>query len=471
MRVLVVCYDNPFAGRSGVSTYCRDLLPALAARGLEAGVVCVQRRDWRVRPYLHVSDAGGVTLFTVVNSPLDPEKSLYRPAQDCAHPAVERVIRSCLQRYRPDVLHVQTFQGYPCSIVSIARALGVPTLMTLHDFWALCPRLGLMRLDGAACDGPDGGRNCLRYCARPRPWPQRLYQFGNRLPEGRLLGAFQSVRALHLRSAGGRGSLWTPPRRAPAALNPHLLSEHAQRSTCLLQALQEADGLLAVSEFVKAVFARHGIPSERIRTLPVALALERITWTPRTVHGTPLRIGFLGRAVPMKGAHVFAQAAREIPVDCARFLMYGGASPETRRFLQQLSGDGRLEVRGSYTRDDLPRILGELDVVVVPSLVQETVGLVVLEAQAAGVPVIASRIGAIPEHVCDGENGLLCAPGDPADLAAKIRQVIETPSLVAAMSARTRPSARLETHVDALLDVYAAIREKGREATWTPSLG
>jgi glycosyltransferase involved in cell wall biosynthesis len=470
MKVLIVCYDNPFTGRTGVSTYCRDLLPALVGRGIETGVVCVERRDWRLRPYLHVSDAGGVTLFTLVNSPLDPENSLYRPAQDCVHAAVERVIRSCLQRYEPGVLHVQTLQGYPGSIVSIARALGIPTLMTLHDFWALCPRLGLMRLDGAVCDGPEEGRNCLQHCVRPRPWPQRLYRFGNRLPDGHLHEAFQSVRALHLRSAGRRGSLWTPARHVPAVANPHLLSGHAQRSTCLLQALRQTDGLLAVSEFVKAAFVRHGLPSARIRTLPPALALEHITWIPRTAPETPLRIGFLGRAVPMKGAHIFAEAVREVPAERARFLMYGGASPETRRYLQQLSGQARLEIRGSYTRDDLPRILDGLDVVVVPSLVQETVGLVVLEAQAAGVPVIASRIGAIPEHVRDGENGLLCAPGDPADLAAKIRHVVETPSLVAAMSARTRPSTPLKTHVDMLLDIYTAMREKGGKATWTPSL-
>jgi glycosyltransferase involved in cell wall biosynthesis len=237
-----------------------------------------------------------------------------------------------------------------------------------------------------------------------------------------------------------------------------------------LRALRQADGLLAVSEFVKAMFVRHGLPPERILTLPPALALDHITWTPRPVPKPPLRIGFLGRAVPMKGPHIFAEAIRDMPPERARFLMYGGASPETRLYLRRLSGLAALEIRGSYTRDNLPRILDGLDVVVVPSLLPETVGLVVLEAQAAGVPVIASRVGAIPEFVRDGDNGLLCAPGDPVDLAAKIRQVIETPSLVAAMSARTRPSTPLQTHVDTLLGIYTDMRERDGMATWIPSL-
>lgn len=171
----------------------------------------------------------------------------------------------------------------------------------------------------------------------------------------------------------------------------------------------------------------------------------------------------------MKGPQVFAEAARGIPRDQAQFRIAGPASLGTQHHLQQLSGDGRLEFLGPYTRRDLPAILDGLDVVVVPSVVQETVGLVALEAQAAGAPVIAARIGALPEYVEDEQNGLLFTPGDAADLRAKMMRLIDNPSLVAEMSARTRPPATLNAHVEALLDTYTQVKSKGGSALWTHS--
>jgi glycosyltransferase involved in cell wall biosynthesis len=238
--------------------------------------------------------------------------------------------------------------------------------------------------------------------------------------------------------------------------------------TSLLQALAGADAILAVSEFVRAVFVRHGMPETALRVVPPTLALDGVTWRLRRVHDRPVRFGFLGRAVPMKGAHVLARAVRDVPPQGARFLFFGAASPESQRHLHALAGAGRLEFRGAYARRDLPQVLDGLDVAVVPSVVQETVGLTSIEAQAAGIPVLGAHIGAIPEHVTDNENGLLFAPGDHRDLHHKIMQVIGAPSMVEAMSARTRRPVPITDHLDALLDIYAAVA-RGRRAVWTAS--
>lgn len=469
MRVLFVTYDHPFTGQSGVSMYCRDLFPALVDRGLEVGAICVQHRDWRFRPYLRLCREHDITLFKLVNSPLYPEESLYRPDHDSHQPAIEALVRSGLQQFRPDILHIQTFHGYPGSILAVAKEVGIATVVTLHDFWVICPQVLLVRPNDEACDGPDEGRNCMQFCVRPRPLRQRVYQWGMRLPEGICRDAFLLARAIYRRYSPTRTSMWTliPHRRGRS--DPRLLSQHAFRASFTLQALSNADQLLAVSDFVKSVFVRHGIAAVRISTLPPTLGLNGITWKPRSARSPQIRFGFLGRAVPLKGAHIFAEAVRGIPRDRARFLVFGPASFESEHYLQALTGDGRLEFQGPYARSELPKVLDDVDVAVVPSVAQETVGLVTLEAHAAGVPVIGSRIGAIPEYVRDGETGFLFTPGDSRDLRDKMLRIVENPTLVATMSARTRPPAPMSAHVDALLHVYTTLIQRVGSAAWKRS--
>lgn len=457
MRILFTSYDHPFAGRSGVSMYCRDVLPALAGRGIEVGSAFIGRRDWGLRPRVRVGQEKGVVLFELCNSPLHPEDSILNPEQDSRQPALEALVRECLERYQPDILHVQSMHGYPASILPMAKTLGPRVIATLHDYWAICSRVFLVRANSEVCDGPDGGRNCLEFCVRRLTLRRKLYRYGSRLPEGRARDAFFFGRNLVRRHAGSSTTLWSEESQPTPAVDSSLAAQHAERPILLTEALNGVDQVLAVSDFVKAVHVRHGVAPSRIRTVHLALAIcDSLTWRPRQSPDGEIRFAFLGRAVPLKGAHVYAAAAAGIPEGRARFLLFGPATSDTQRFLQGLAGETPIEFHGPYRRDDLPRILDEVDVVVVPSVAQETVGLVTLEAQAAGVPVIASRVGAIPEFVRDGENGLLFTPGDPSDLREKMLRIIETPSLVAELSRRTHPPMSLAEHVDALVDIYAS---------------
>jgi len=254
-------------------------------------------------------------------------------------------------------------------------------------------------------------------------------------------------------------TMWTEPLMSSSIDDEGLLQKHAHRSQAALVALNRAQEILAVSDFVKSVFVRHGIAAHRIRTLPPALSLTGITWRHRHVAGEQVRFGFLGRLTPLKGAHVFAEASRDLPRERARFLMFGPGDTSTRSYLQQQAGDDRIEFRGEYTRAALASVLDELDVVVVPSIAQETVGLVSLEAQAAGIPVIVSDAGALPEFVRDG-GGTTFRSGDANDLRQKMMSIILDPASIARMSVHTRPALSLQTHLANLIEIYANVQKK-----------
>ena len=152
-------------------------------------------------------------------------------------------------------------------------------------------------------------------------------------------------------------------------------------------------------------------------------------------------VGVVGRIAPEKGQLEFLQAARLLPPNC-RFVICGSplfANPTANAYFDHLreSANG-LPVEFLGWRDDVGAVLSHLHLLVVPSTPGEGTTRVILEAYAAGVPVVAMNSGGIPEIVSDGETGLLAPAGDPAKLAAKIREGLERPASLARMAQNAR---------------------------------
>jgi|GEM_PF-207911 glycosyltransferase involved in cell wall biosynthesis/O-antigen/teichoic acid export membrane protein len=152
----------------------------------------------------------------------------------------------------------------------------------------------------------------------------------------------------------------------------------------------------------------------------------------------PLRIGLIGRINRMKGQRVLVEAAEHLAGDPAlpafEIVFAGDApagQPQWQRWLQDRVAlsvlADRIRLLGFV--HDVPALLQTLDVVCVPSIQAESFGLVALEAMAAGVPVVASRVGGLPEVLGQGECGLLVPPGDARALAQALRRLLSDAGL------------------------------------------
>jgi glycosyltransferase involved in cell wall biosynthesis len=155
----------------------------------------------------------------------------------------------------------------------------------------------------------------------------------------------------------------------------------------------------------------YGIDLERFRSAQPALPREGRV------------VGTVGRLVPQKGHRDLIAAA---PIAAARhrdvrFVVVGDGP--LRAELEAAAGD---RFRFTGARDDVPELLASFDVFALPSLF-EGLCYAVIEAQAAGVPVVATPVGGVRENVVDGETGVLCDPGDPASLAAGINRLLDDP--------------------------------------------
>ena len=155
-------------------------------------------------------------------------------------------------------------------------------------------------------------------------------------------------------------------------------------------------------------------------------------------------ISFLGQVLENKGVADFIEMARRIESENARFLIAGECRSQerfpgsyTESDLDELAqGDGRIQYIG-YIKA-VEDVYHTSDVIVVPSRCQEALGLINLEAGACRKPVVAARIGGIPEVVKHGVNGFLVDPGDVEGLTARVSELIESPDLRSAMGLAAR---------------------------------
>jgi hypothetical protein len=148
-----------------------------------------------------------------------------------------------------------------------------------------------------------------------------------------------------------------------------------------------------------------------------------------------LRLGFLGSLIPSKAPHVLLEALATLPpgsasVDVIGELAAYHGDDSYRKLLSRYLGLAGVRWHGHVPQPEVPRLLANLDVLVVPSIWPENSPCVIREAFLAGTPVVASRVGGIPEMVRDGVDGLLVPPGDAGALGAALHRLIEEPALL-----------------------------------------
>lgn len=275
------------------------------------------------------------------------------------------VDRLC-REFRPDVIHVHnTFPLISPSLYWAAARRNIPVVQTLHNFRLLCPQAIFMR-DGKICEdciGKVPWRSVTRKCYR-----------GSTMQSAVLTGMLVTHRAL---------------------------GTYRDR----------VSRYIALNSFAREKYVAGGLPAERIRIkpnfVPSALPPDWSAWGAR-------RGGlYVGRLSSEKGLDILADAARKTGVPQVQVV---GSGP-----LEALARDafGR-QYLGYQPLNEIMARMRTAGFLVLPSTCYENSPRTIVEAFSCGLPVIASRLGALVDIVQDGVTGLLFNPGDASDLAAKM---------------------------------------------------
>jgi glycosyltransferase involved in cell wall biosynthesis len=318
-------------------------------------------------------------------------------------------ILELLQRERPDVVHVHnTLPLISPSVFEACKDAGVPVVQTLHNYRLLCPQANLYR-DGAACE------ECVT------------------------------------------GSLWSAVHhgcyrqsRIGTAAVAAMLAYNRRRGTWT----ESVDRHIALTEFARTRLIQAGLPDDKVKVKP-----NFVDPDPGVRKGIGDYALFVGRLAKEKGFGTLLEAWQSLRCDLPLWVV--GDGPERRQF-EQRARDNSLRVRflGQLDRREVLRITKASRFLVFPSLCYETFGMAIIEAYACGVPVIASRHGAMREIVEDGVTGLLFHPGNGEDLTEKLGFALRHPEQMAWLGDNGRGEYKrkytAEINYAQLMEIYAA---------------
>ena len=320
-------------------------------------------------------------------------------------------LRRIIRDFRPDIVHFQnTFPLVSPAAYGVVKQAGIPVVQSLRNYRTVCLNGVLFRQ----------GRVCVDCVGRGIPWPGVLHRCYRKSRAG---SAAVALMITSHRALGTWGS--------------------------------DVDLYISNSEFARQQFVRGGLPAEKIRIKPNFVHPDP---GPRSGGGEYAL--FIGRLAAEKGLLTLLRAWRSFPAMRLIVLGDGPLRPLLEREVVENDLSG-VQLVGWRPREELPDWLHGARFLVFPSEWYETFGRVLVEALAAGLPVIAARIGAVEEIIEHERTGRLFVPANSDDLAAHITWLSSHPAESSEMGHRAR-QAYLERYTadknyELLLNLYRTL--------------
>jgi glycosyltransferase involved in cell wall biosynthesis len=289
--------------------------------------------------------------------------------------SLSKVSRDIIASENPNIVHAVHLMRMKELILSTI-SLNIPYIITLTDFWLICPKVILVNSQGDLCSGPGFGKICRNSCAE---------------------------------------------------INNHAITERLKISR---QILESAKLITAPSKFVANII-RNEFPGLAIKAIPHGLNYNMLIQK-KEIHYNKKIITFCyaGSINPHKGIHVILEAFSKIKQINYLLKIYGTGDDN---YLQQIKNKFRckkIKFLGVFNENEIGNVLSKVDVVIISSIWYETYSLILHEAFACNIPVIASNVGVMAEKIIDNTNGFLFNIGDADHLQQVIEKIINNPEIL-----------------------------------------
>jgi glycosyltransferase involved in cell wall biosynthesis len=424
LKVLHVGWGHPPGMAAGPVYYVHNLCLHQHACGIDSScfVARVDQSANTGAPSLSLMKHENVNYYLAENRPayyFDWEN----PRRETENREIETLFSRVLKEFRPSIVHFHNLVGLSMSLPDIAYHFDCKTVLSIHNYWMMCPRDDLFATNEQVCYGPLDGARCASCVGNLQKTEDFMYR--------------------------------------------------VEQSKQILN--KSVDVILAVSDRVKQILIGYGVKEQKIIVQHIGSIAAEKNWhslgttkTLENVNHDIIKFAAIGILVVRKGFHVIVEAVKNLEHKRGRFLIevYGGGMNEAyiQRLKKMFYGNNFLNesfvFKGPYNQPDLPKILQGVDIAIIAPIWEDNAPQTVMESLGGGVPVIGSRIGGIPDFVIDGKNGLLFQPGNPSDLARAMQTIIDDKTLIGSFRRNIKEPLTMSKHVDEVSYIYNHIAKE-----------
>ena len=346
---------------------------------------------------------------------------------------------------KPDIIHFHELAG---SIgvgifhVEAARKMGFKIVLSFHLAKYTCKTGTLMYMNRTKCDGIINELKCSS-C-----W---LNETGENVIKSLIIKAgysFMYFLKIDTRFIGN--SLGT------ALAFPKIIAEIREN---ILKLQRITDAFVVLTDWYQQILLKNGIQQAHLSLIKQGLPNDYLKSSVFVKCGKKIRIVFIGRVSHFKGVDILISAIKQISQHKVELFIYGVATDEAymNKCLRTAEGMVNLFWKGSIATNLVIDTIKEYDILCLPSTFSEMSPLVIQEAFAAGIPVLASDVYGNAEQIIDGENGWLFKFKDETDLKNKIEYLIEKPFLIDEAASKIKAVKSFKSVAEEHISLYEKI--------------
>jgi len=370
-RIVICCNVYPPNFLGGAELIAHYQAKALKQLGHEVVIFTGDTQHCGKRYSLRREAYGDLTVYRVSLWPTDYQSEFV----NFSHREVEQHFDALLEDFSPDVVHLHNLIGLSVGIIHLAKRRKIKTVLTVHDHWGFCYKNTLLKYGAEVCS------NYTR-CAKCMPFVQ-----------------------------DGDG------KQIPIRL----------RRDFLAMQLSEVDVFISPSRYLAEAYIEAGLPASRFKVILYGIDVKRFENLRKIQASGYVRFSYIGHLGRHKGVHTILEALSLLGERTQVRINLVGDGPQ-RTFYEQrvheLGWGKSVRFWGKVDNGCIERVYRETDVLVLPSIWPENHPVSITEAMASRIPVIASRMGGIPELVEDGKTGYLLEAGNARELAQKMLEFI-----------------------------------------------
>jgi glycosyltransferase involved in cell wall biosynthesis len=346
---------------------------------------------------------------------------------------LQRDLLNTAREFHPDLVHIHHGIGFGAdTLKKLTKAH--PTIITLHDYWWMCPQVRLLFRSDTPCPGPKPSKRCSD-CYKGVRAGELTGEASLHFERGLLapffkLSRYGASRAYDNDTNQSSRSLFT---KFLGGLPPLRKSFFKARMKTMKSIFRQTKVFISPSQYLAKRYNEAGLPLPENKLCFIPYGIDENEFAPCENPATkpPFRFALIGHLNRGKGVDLAIGAFREISADSATLHLYGDA--DLSRQSEEIVGrrSKQIFLHGPFEPGQAASIFKNIDALILPSIWVENAPKVLHEAFGAGVPVIASDHGSLPEFVGQGRGGMLFKAHDALNLRSLIKEIAANPEKLA----------------------------------------